>query len=233
MTEAEWLECHDPIPMLEFLKGKASDRKLRLFTVSCCRSIWHLLKDERLQQAVNVAESFADGTASAKELADARGIVREVGGLPNESTAVRAVWSTTCNAIGSKAAAGCKAAIAALGRYLSITRSGKEWTVGSAEPLAPVYTADVVEEMMKQAQLLRDIFGNPFGPIALNPSWLNSTVLALAHQMYESRDCSPMPILADALQDAGCDNEEVLHHCRCNGVHVRGCFVLDLLLGKE
>ncbi len=64
-------------------------------------------------------------------------------------------------------------------------------------------------------------------------SWLTSDVLVLAKQMYESRDFGAMPILADALQDAGCDNEDILNHCRTEGVHIRGCWVVDLVLGKE
>jgi hypothetical protein len=77
-----------------------------------------------------------------------------------------------------------------------------------------------------------DLPRNPFRPVTLNPTWLTSTVLALAQQMYESRDFSPMPILADALQDVGCDNEDILNHCRQPGEHVRGCCCVDLLLGK-
>jgi hypothetical protein len=80
---------------------------------------------------------------------------------------------------------------------------------------------------------LHDIFGNPFRPVTINPSWLTSTVLALANQMYDSRDFSAMPILADALQEAGCDNQDILNHCRQPGEHVRGCFLVDLLLGKK
>jgi hypothetical protein len=87
-------------------------------------------------------------------------------------------------------------------------------------------------ECRAQAALLRDIFGNPFRPIAIDPSWLTSTVTALARQMYESRDFGPMPILADALQDSGCENSDVLTHCRGDGPHVRGCWVVDLILGK-
>jgi hypothetical protein len=82
-------------------------------------------------------------------------------------------------------------------------------------------------------RILRDIFGNPFRPITLNPAWLTSTVTTLAEQMYDRRDFSPMPILADALQDAGCDSDDILNHCRGENVHVRGCWVLDRLLGKE
>ena len=79
---------------------------------------------------------------------------------------------------------------------------------------------------------VRDIFGNPFRPVTFSPTWRTDTAVALARQMYESRDFSAMPILADALQDAGCDNDDILDHCRGDGPHVRGCWVVDLVLGK-
>jgi hypothetical protein len=82
--------------------------------------------------------------------------------------------------------------------------------------------------------LLRDIFGNPFRPVPFDPKWRTSTAVLLAKQMYESRDFSPMPILADALQDAGCGNPDILNHCRDTSLtHVRGCWVVDLVLGKS
>jgi hypothetical protein len=80
---------------------------------------------------------------------------------------------------------------------------------------------------------IQDVFGNPFRPVSLDPAWATSTVVSLARQMYEGRDFSPMPILADALQDAGCANDDVLDHCRGPGPHVRGCWVVDLLLDKS
>lgn len=83
------------------------------------------------------------------------------------------------------------------------------------------------------AALLRDVVGNPFGPIALDPAWLTSDVLALARGIYDERAFDRMPILADALQDAGCENADVLNHCRGDGPHVRGCWVVDLLLGRS
>ena len=90
-----------------------------------------------------------------------------------------------------------------------------------------------VEEGTAHCDLLRDIFGNPFRKVKFNKKWRTDTAIALARQMYESRDFGAMPILADALQDAGCDNEGVLNHCRGPGPHVRGCWVVDLVLGKE
>jgi len=84
----------------------------------------------------------------------------------------------------------------------------------------------------KCLKLLHEIFGNPFRPITLNPSWLTPTALSLAQGIYEERAFDRMPILADALMDAGCDNDEILSHCRGPGPHCRGCWVIDLCLGK-
>jgi hypothetical protein len=88
-------------------------------------------------------------------------------------------------------------------------------------------------EEIAQSELFRDIFGNPFRPVSFDTVWRTSTAVALAKQMYDSRDFSAMPILADALQEAGCDNEDLLNHCRVPGAHFRGCWVVDLVLERE
>jgi hypothetical protein len=89
-------------------------------------------------------------------------------------------------------------------------------------------------EQFHQANLLRDIFGDPSRPVTFSPFWRTDTAVTLARQMYDARDFSAVPILADALQDAGCDSDDVLSHCReVGGTHVRGCWVVDLVLGKE
>ncbi|AWM42139.1 hypothetical protein C1280_05165 [Gemmata obscuriglobus] len=81
---------------------------------------------------------------------------------------------------------------------------------------------------------MHEVFGNPFRPVGFAPEWRISTAIALAREMYDTRDFSAMPILADALQDAGCDNADILAHCRDpHQVHVRGCWVIDLVLGYE
>jgi hypothetical protein len=79
---------------------------------------------------------------------------------------------------------------------------------------------------------LRDTFGNPFRPVTLDPAWLTSTVLQLATGIYADRAFDRLPILADALQDAGCESADILAHCRGPGPHVRGCWVVDRVLGK-
>ena len=82
--------------------------------------------------------------------------------------------------------------------------------------------------------LIDDIFGSPFHPAPFSSEWHTDTAIALAKQMYDSGEFSAMPILADALQDAGCDNVNILNHCRdADQIHVRGCWVVDLLLGKK
>ena len=98
---------------------------------------------------------------------------------------------------------------------------------------AAMCTEVEADERAGQASLLRDIFGNPFRPVFFNPEWRTSTVVSLAKSMYESRDFSTMPILGDALQDAGCEHEDILNHCREPGEHVRGCWVVDMILGKS
>ena len=96
------------------------------------------------------------------------------------------------------------------------------------------YRMPMLKASTAAANLLRDIFGNPFHPISFSPEWRTSDVVSIAQSMYETRDFSPMAILADALQDAGCDHECILAHCHdANGVHVRGCWVVDLVLGKS
>jgi hypothetical protein len=81
--------------------------------------------------------------------------------------------------------------------------------------------------------LVRDVVANPFRPASFNPSWRTSTAVAIAQGMYESRDFGPMPLLADALQDAGCEASEIIDHCRGPGPHVRGCWVVDGVLDKS
>lgn len=97
----------------------------------------------------------------------------------------------------------------------------------------PVQQRIVEAERVAQIPLLHCIFGNPFRPVVFSPSWRTDTALSLAQQMYDSRDFGAMPILADALQDAGCEDEQILSHCRSETIHVRGCWVVDLVLGKE
>jgi hypothetical protein len=119
-----------------------------------------------------------------------------------------------------------------------ISREELEARYGSGMVLFPPGNARLWIATTKPARevacrLIRELFGNPFRPLSFSAAWRTDTAVALARQMDDKRDFSAMPILADALQDAGCDSEDILSHCRGVGPHVRGCWVVDLALGKE
>jgi hypothetical protein len=209
MTEAEWLACEDPLKLLESLFGKASERKLRLFAVSSFRRNPDY-DTETWSRALSTAERQADDQLGEAEAADARPADHD---QAYESRAIREL-------VGPEA---WRAATLAF-HWTTLLKSTFVGRIAYGRP----------QELLHQFALLCDIFGNPFRSIAFAPAWLTSTVLALANLMYESRDFSAMPILADALQDAGCDSADVLDHCRdTKQTHVRGCWVVDLVLGKS
>jgi hypothetical protein len=110
--------------------------------------------------------------------------------------------------------------------YYLVNYSGEFYCWATYRLLHPEHRAVVLG-------VIRDIFGNPFSPVSFDPSWQTSTTVGLARTIYESRDFATMPVLADALEEAGCDSPDVLAHCRGPGPHVRGCWVVDLVLGKS
>jgi hypothetical protein len=224
MTEQEWLTCTDPTPMLQCLHGKATKRKLRLFACACCRQVWRLLKDEASRQAVETSESFADGGVTAKELARAARKAKEVADLLRSEASLSMRLATW--------AARDAAASAAMAAEQRLDADRLAATAGMVRG-AVTYTPD---RPKCQCALLRDLFGNPFQPQpAVDPAWLvwhNGTARKLAGTVYAEHRFSDLPVLADALEDAGCADAEVLNHCRQPGQHVRGCWAIDLLLGK-
>ncbi len=171
---------------------------------------------------MEVAERFADGTATAEEM------------LAAHDAAYVAVDDCLNISVFSEDQA--NAAYLAAAAMVDERLERYDPFPGYAALHAVGYAIDglLADCEPQQAALLRDIFGNPFRSVTLDPAWRTSTVVALAKEMYESRDFSAMPILADALQDAGCDNDDVLNHCRDEKTtHVRGCWVVDLVLGKS
>ena len=129
-------------------------------------------------------------------------------------------------------------------RYLSqLDEWNRERTTEKADQLERLADADLSGVSVglntgnwqpADTPLVRELFGNPFRPVAFAREWRTDTAVTLARQMYEARGFSAMPILADALQDAGCDSDDILNHCRdTERPHVRGCWVCDLVLGKE
>jgi hypothetical protein len=220
MTEAEWLTFSNPLTMIEGMR-KGSDRKLRLFSCAFCRSVWNQLVENRSQTAIEVAESFADGALGDAELEIA---LRE------------ANLSYTAGNIASACAALCAEPYDP--RSKPEYFPDDEFYDGFANARDVVlYATDSFTEL---SNLLREIFGNPFRPVAFSPSWSTSTVTNLAQSVYEDRhlpsglfDNQRMGVLADALEEAGCDNADILGHLRAGVNHVRGCWAVDLILGKE
>ena len=225
MTEAEWLASNDSYEMLGYVWGdgrkgftgrkRIAERKSRLFGVACCVRIWHLLTDPVSRLAVERAERFADGCASPEELEVAFGDACDVGAL------LDALEEDGLDAL-------------RLAAWAAVDIShGEDFGVSVAQTVInAAKAAGMPGESDIQASLVRCIFGNPFQPVAVDPNWLTSTVVALARGIYADRAFDRLSILADALQDAGCDNDDILTHCRGEGPHARGCWVVDLVLGK-
>jgi hypothetical protein len=207
MNEAEWLECRDPWLMLAFLRDKASERKLRLTACATCRSVWPLL-GKGSRRAVLLGEQMADEPVSeAHRAAVVRGAIEAVCRFEEANggffMAADMAYRVPCND----------------GWY------AVEWTLGNWSGLSACVC------------LVTDIFGNPFRPLPqVGPAWLTwggGTVPKLARFIYEGRAFDRLPVLADALEEAGCDAAELLDHLRGPGPHVRGCWALDLLPGKS
>jgi hypothetical protein len=228
MTEAEWLTCTSVIRILDFHEGKASDRKMQLLGVGFCRRIWHLLTDERCHRTILGIERLADGMAERDEL---RTAMEDLYRDPPENCIVNALWGNTVERLCSGGGEFVRYPATALAVSLFAVATVADANTNSGDDSARE-RAETAEEAA-HVGLVRDVFGNPFRPVTFDTSWLTSTVTTLASQIYDSRDFTAMPILADALQDAGCNSDDILNHCRQPGEHVRGCWVVDLILGKE
>jgi hypothetical protein len=212
MTEAAWLAAAGiDRTVREFALKHLSDRKRRLFACACCRRIRAVLGHDDLRNGIEAAELHADGLLNKRGLTEARD-ARDFHALAVKWALDRHRQFPLCSSQYASEA------LAAAGRR-------KFWSAA--------YQKAVAAEQAEQVVLLRDVVGNPFRPVVFAPEWRTSTAVSLAQQMYESRDFSPMPILADALQDAGCDSGAVLDHCRAAAPHARGCWVADLVLGRE
>jgi hypothetical protein len=222
MTESEWTSGTDVRRMLVFLRNHwryslkenlrrvgllrraGRSRKLRLLACGVLRYGWSVL-DDIDRRAVGVAERYADGLAEKSELA----VVGSKYNILSQACASRtSAWEAVECAV----------------EWVDL-RSEDEYAASIGKPF--VFDPHF-------GFLIRDVFGPlPFRPITLDPSWLTADVVGLARTIYEARAFDRLPVLADALMDAGCADDEVLSHCRSTGPHVLGCWVVGLVLGKE
>lgn len=220
MTEQEWLACETPAPLVEFLRklgtdsrlvsplaGKGMLRKVQLFLCGCCRRRWDTLIDERSRRAVDVAERHADGLAKKAELQKAR--------KGAEDATCEKIWDGLPSADDLTAYAT---------KMSGEQASNGLWRAAHQAPIG----------------LLRCVFGNPFRPAAIAPEWLTPTVESLGQAAYDERDLPSgeidvrrLAVLSDALEEVGCTDVDLLDHLRVPGPHVRGCWALDLILGKQ
>ena len=224
MNEDEWLLCREPTPMIRHLLVvmRQDERKLRLLACAACRQVWDLLSDARSRYAVVVAERFADGQASLKELARARGDALLAAGRGERSAAWAAYWAAN-----TKASGPLWNAFAAAGGASSRHAVGEVTT-----DQAQVWDESQAEGNRDQVDLIREVVGNPFRPALPQPSWLrwnNGLIPTMARTIYAERAWEQMPILGDALEEAGCTDPQWLDHCRGQHLHVPGCWLLDAL----
>jgi hypothetical protein len=189
--------------MVRMSSSDASERKRRLFACACCRSVWESLGDERSRRAVEVAERYADGQASLAELQEAR-IAAHFATRADQGDAVRAAYYAVVD--------------------------GAAFAMGHAS-----FRARTADWEVRQGSWLRDLLGGRERPPDLDScrAWNGGCVVKLARAVYEERRFEDLPVLADALEEAGCADTEILAHCRQPAEHVRGCWVLDLLLGRR
>jgi hypothetical protein len=224
MTEAEWLISEDPQSMLEHVEP--TQRQLRLLALQCCRLIqsndplwlqclqfvedqinWGIVPDNAFEFYHSQAQDRVTRQHQLWHTHDPDRVNFEPYGHDWQ------MWEAA--AMLTREGFGKSEANDVIVQSCCFEPDSKAW----------------LEGMIERARVMREIL--PFHPITLSSSYLTSTVLALAQGIYEEKAFDRMPILADALQDAGCDNSDILNHCRGPGPHVRGCFVVDLCLGKK
>ena len=214
LLEREWMKNPFPEHWIRYLpKSRRSARKRRLFACACCRYVRDKLTEEVSHRSIEAAEQFADGKIDLTELA-----------------AVRKTHRQECKRNGlfeirNKPKTGC-------GEFF-LARESTAHPKGLQESRVVRAAISLAGERSFVAPLAYDIFGNPYRLQTPDPTWLTPNVRHLAEIIYEDRQFDAMPILGDALEEAGCENETILSHCREYPTHARGCWVVDLLLNKN
>jgi hypothetical protein len=236
MTEAEWLASTEPDRMLDLVRHTATGRKLRLFACACARRVWRLMS-EASRNAVAASERFADRLITRHELAEAAEAARseEEHPVPSHEMANQAGVTTasTSNTAFWVAAVTAEWTADATVEHLAETLEEQP----DDEREDDLERVSCTEQLTRceQCDLLRDIFC-PFHAPATDPSWRSwngGTLVRMAQAVYQERAFDRLPILADAVEEAGCTSAPLLDHLRSPGPHVLGCWGLDVILGKR
>jgi hypothetical protein len=261
MTEAEWLACENWQPLLAHLAGRVSHRKGPLYICAGLRQLWDLLYDVASRRAVDVIERAADGSVAEAEvhraLWDAESPTFGYDFMRRYAREWFAGEGQDCDRVSTLMRMGIyrKEDLQGDDRFLLGDERYRTRLLNAAHiafhanmVMDGKISGHTLEHLAKQEEwpggwLVREVFGNPFCTAVTDPSWLSwngGTVLKLAQAIYEERqipaghfDIARLAVLADALEEAGCTDANLLAHLRGPGPHVRGCWVLDLLLGKE
>jgi hypothetical protein len=231
MTEAEWMACTDPAPMLHFLQGKVSERKFRLIALGCCRQLW-----EPADRLTSAALAIVDQLAEAGALQTTMGSVR----VPAGEAVLNCGASEPLESLSAKDEGGGPEQVprSALPPLLASILADLACLRTNPALLARllVFLTKAGLPPVRQTALIRDIVRGPLHPILFRASWRTwsgGVCLEIARRIYKERAFDHLPILADALEEAGCTDADILGHCRAGGEHVRGCWVVDLVLGKS
>src|SRR5262249_30509490 len=193
-------------------------------------SVWHFMTSEGSRKAVEVAERFADGEASWPELREAAGQARDLFTGPHGRAIPHPVYCAMAASACARDAGDARGATGAVeGEIAAKAADATGLAIGNSPA-----------QRQWQVRLLREVFGNPFQPGTIDPAWRTPTVQSLSQGAYSERilpvgklNKQRLAILADALEEAGCTSADLLSHLRSPGPHVRGCWALDLVLGKE
>ncbi len=238
MTEEEWLTAKCSGPLLHFIAPKVSDRKLYYFDIACARRITPLLVHHASSHAVDVLERFVEGQCGV-------GVFDELSyGVEGAAFSLEYGHDVPWLHMAEQHANWVLAERPADLNYP--IESARALITSAAYFIDSIFSRVPFERRFRDPQpsptgsrfqpvsLVHEIFGNPFRIVKSRRRLRTDTAVSLARGMYESREFGAMPILADALQDAGCDTDDILDHCRDTAqVHVRGCWVVDLVLGKK
>jgi hypothetical protein len=226
VTEAEWRAAADWRRLLNQVRDRAGTRRLLLLAVALCGRVRGLFPDDDCRRAVDAVERLADHPR-----------------VDGEDYTIAAETDAAMERLQEGYARVHEADSGPRGAYLAAVACGGMWhdprgLIDGVADAAAIAAAGAGEgpaweaERAVQAGVLRDLFGNPFRPVAFDPRWRTADVTGLARAIYADRAFGRLPLLADALMDAGCDNEDILAHCRSDGPHARGCWVVDLALGQ-
>ena len=232
MTEAEWLACCDSHPMWVHLYSTEPKplRKLALLGSACLRRIWPLLSDRRCQEAVAVVEASIEEPV-AEDVLDAAWKAASDGWAAMAEAAYEGAYATP--ELRAMSDAGLAAYQLIDSDWQCMGNAAGAASCRIAAEGEPGHDAARQQELAAQVRLVRCIFGNPFRALPGDSPWRTADIVAHAKAIYADRAFDRLPILADTLEDAGCTDHAVLDHCRQPGEHVRGCWVVDLVLGKE